>query len=254
MSGGGTGWSLRCLPNQTLLGFKSISVGCSLWKNKMLEEETPLGDNQSTKNLPHLLRCGRRGFTLILAGPSDSFKTDSFKTIRVGLLMYIFIHWQKAINIQKAKVLAQKRYCFPTGQLQALLLADAEQLLGFPGIYPDVQPEVLGCCCRSIWSETHLRSHLGSISESSHNTLKLGSYHKNTIWIIYSLSPSFFLFFSLPGRWTQTPDCKGRVLRDCTRKLQEKHVVFNYLTVKTYGNNLWDLNYFYFLSWTTLFW
>lgn len=45
--------------------------------------------------------------------------TDSFKTIRVSFLMYIFIHWQKAINIQKSQSISTKMLLFPNRPVES---------------------------------------------------------------------------------------------------------------------------------------
>lgn len=252
MSGGGTGWSLRCPPTQTIQGFKNISVGCSF--QKIIRQKRKLLC-QSLSQWEICPTCSDvEGKVLHWSSQAHQWQFQNHQ----GWFAYVHIYsLAENYKYSKSQSISTKITVTVSQQAswkQALLLDEAKQLLKFPGIHPDGQPEVLccrNCCCWSIWSNTHLRSHLGYISESSHNTLKVGQFITKIEFGSFTAFPPLFL---LPGRWTQTLGCKGWLLTDCIRNLQEKHTVFNYLTIKTYGNNLRDSYYFHFLSWTTLFW
>lgn len=222
-------------------GIREHQCGLLFSKNNMPEEETPLPESLSQWEI--CPACSDvEGKVLHCSSQAHQWQFQN----RQGWFAYVHIYsLAESYKYSKSQSISTKMLLFPNRPAESkhcCLMRQNNSLDSLGSIW-------------SIWSNAYLRSHLGYIFESSHNTLKLGSYHKNRIWIIYSLSPSFSpFFFSLPGRWTQTLGCKGWLFTDCTTKLQEKHIVFNYLTVKTYGNNLWDSYYFHFLSWTTLLW
>lgn len=130
----------------------------------------------------HLLGRGRKGFTLILVGPS---LTVSKSTGLVCLCTYLLTGKTESYKYPISWRINTKKFLFPNRpreSKQVLLFDEAKQLLRLLGIHMDGEAKVPGCrksWCWSIWRETHLRGHLVICLSSSHNTSKLDSSSQN---------------------------------------------------------------------------